>query len=139
MKKLLPILILLSACSTMPDNISREIASSKRGVSSTEEDFSWVEKLDFDKKAEEKYKADKDEFDLSSADESTHALSKESLSFFPPAKLDEILADSDDPVTKINIKCYQGKFDEALKIADEIYTKYRGNTSTGINWEHVTF
>ena len=130
MKKLLPILILLSACAaTPPVNQTREIASSKRAISSAEEDFSWVEQLDFDKKSEEKYRADKDEFDFSSSDESAYALVKESLSSLPAAKLEETVAKTNDPLMKINIKCYQSKFDEALKIADENYMKYKANTS----------
>lgn len=123
MKRLLPLMILLTACSTS------ENASSKRAVSSAEEDFSWVEQLDFDKKSEEKYRADKDEFDFSSSDESAHALVKESISSLPAAKLEETVSKTDDPLMKINIKCYQGKFEEALKIADEQYIKYRANTS----------
>jgi hypothetical protein len=77
MKTFLPFLILLSACSTVSNNPSREMTSTKRVISSAEEDFSWVEQLDFDKKTEEKYRADKDEFDFSSSDESAHALIKE--------------------------------------------------------------
>lgn len=130
MKKLLPVLLLiLSACSTTPGNVSRDIASSKREISSAEDDFKWVEGLDFDKKKEEKYRADKDEFDFSSSDESAHALVKESLAALPPAKLEETVSKTDDPLVKMNIKCYQGKFDEALKIADDQYSKYKNNTS----------
>lgn len=130
MKKLLPILLLvLSACSTTPENISRGSVSGKRSLSSAEDDFKWVEGLDFDKKKEEKYRADKDEFDFSSSDESAHALVKESLSSLPAAKLEETVSKTDDPLMKINIKCYQGKFDEALKIADDQYSQYKNNTS----------
>ncbi|MBC7714330.1 MAG: tetratricopeptide repeat protein [Rhizobacter sp.] len=129
MKKLLPFLILLAACSTETTTPSREIASSQRAISSAEEDFSWVEKLDFDKKTEEKYRSDKDEFDFSSSDESAHALIKESIASLPAAKLEETATKTDDPIMKMNIKCYQGKFDEALKIADDQYVKYRSNTS----------
>ena len=130
MKKLLPVLLLvLSSCSTTPGNISRDIASTKRAVSSAEDDYKWVEGLDFDKKTEEKYKADKDEFDFSSSDESSHALIKESLASLPAAKLEETVLKTDDPLMKMNIKCYQGKFEEALKIADDQYSKYKNNTS----------
>lgn len=129
MKKILPLLLIFSACSTTPENISREVASTKRTVSSAEDDFSWVEQLDFDKKAEEKYRADKDEFDFSSSDESSNALIKESLSSLTSAKLEESLGKTDDPMMKMNIKCYQGKYEEALKIADEQYSKYKNNTS----------
>lgn len=129
MKKLLPVLLLLLAsCSTTPGNVSRDIASVKRSVSSADDDYKWVEGLDFDKKTEEKYRADKDEFDFSSSDESSHALIKESLTALPPAKLEEA-SKTDDPLMKMNVKCYQGKFDEALKIADDQYSKYKNNTS----------
>lgn len=125
MKKLLPVLLLiLSACSTTPGS-----SPSKRAISSSEDDFKWVEGLDFDKKVEEKYRADKDEFDFSSSDESSHALVKESLASLPAGKLEETVSKTDDPLMKINIKCYQGKFDEALKIADDQYSKYKNNTS----------
>jgi tetratricopeptide (TPR) repeat protein len=127
MKKLLPLLILLSACAT--SSPTKNTTSVKRKLSSAEDDYSWVDKLDFDKKAEEKYRADKDEFDFSSSDESAHALIKESISSLPAAKLEEAIAKTDDPLMQINIKCYQSKFDEALKIADEQYVKYRANTS----------
>lgn len=129
MRKLLPLLLLLSACATNTNQVSRDIASTKRAVSSSEEDFSWVEQLDFDKKVEEKYRADKDEFDFSSSDESSHALIKESLASLPEAKLEEALKKNDDPLMVMNIKCYQGKSDEALKMADDLYTKYKNNTS----------
>lgn len=123
MKKLLPILLLvLSACSTTPENVTRKSAS-------TDDDFKWVEGLDFEKKVEEKYRADKDEFDFSSSDESSHALIKESLASLPAGKLEEAVAKSDDPLMKMNIKCYQGKFEEALKMADDQYSKYKNNTS----------
>jgi tetratricopeptide (TPR) repeat protein len=134
MKKLLPaLLLILSACSTTTtttqnDNY-REVASSKRAISSAEEDMSWVDKLDFDKKSEEKYRADKDEFDVSSNDEAAHALVKESLASLPAAKLEEAASKTSDPLVKMNVRCYQGKFEEALKIADDQYTKYKNNTS----------
>jgi tetratricopeptide (TPR) repeat protein len=129
MKKLLPILLLvLSACSTTPGNVSGDKVN-KRALSSSEDDFKWVEGLDFDKKSEEKYRADKDEFDFSSSDESAHALVKESLASLPAAKLEEAASGTNDPLMKINVKCYQGKFDEALKIADDQYSKYKNNTS----------
>lgn len=131
MRKLLPVLLLiLSACSSTEEYASRDEVSKKRNLSSsTEEDFSWVEKLDFNKKKEEKYKADNDEYNFSSEDEAAHALVKESLYSLAPAKLEESANKTDDPLVKINVKCYQGKFDDALKIADEEYSKYKNNTS----------
>lgn len=127
MKKLLPVLLLLSACATTtPTAVTK--SSKKRGISS-EEDYAWVEQLDFDKKVEQKYKSDKDEFNFSSTDEAAHALVKESLVSLPAAKLEEALTKTDDVLVKINIKCYQGKFDEALKLADDQYMSYRNNTS----------
>lgn len=124
MKKILPLFFILTACST-----SEQKATTQRVISSAEEDLSWVEQLDFDKKTEEKYKADKDEFNFSSSDESAHALIKESLYSLAPAKLEEAANKTNDPLIKINMKCHAGNFDEAFKIADEHYLKYRTNTS----------
>jgi tetratricopeptide (TPR) repeat protein len=132
MIKLLPaILLILAACSTPESHVTRDVASvnTNRVISSVDDDLNWVEKLDFNKKSEEKYKADNDEFNFSSSDESSHALVKESLYSLPPAKLEEAIGKTDDPLLKMNMKCYQGKFDDALKIADDQYSKYKGNTS----------
>lgn len=128
MKKIIPLFFILTACSSLEDQSSRSPASSKRTVSS-EEDFSWVEQLDFDKKSEEKYRADRDEYDFSSSDEDSHALIKESLAALTPAKLEETLAKTDDSLMQMNIKCNQGKFEEGLKLADSLYSKYKNNTS----------
>lgn len=126
MKRLLPLLILLSACSSVPERVFRKSAADENVK--TEEDYSWVDQLNFDKKAETKYQAEKDEFVISS-EEVSHALVKESLSGLSEARLEEIVSKSDDALTKMNIKCYQNKFEEGLKIADEIYGQYKNNTS----------
>lgn len=127
MKKLLPVLLVLASCSSyQTQKPSRYVAAE---ATTKEEDFSWVEKLDFDKKTEAKYSADKDEFKVSGNEESTHALIKESLASLSGARLDETLAKTDDPLVKMNVKCIQSKFDEALKLADELYTQFKNNTS----------
>ncbi len=126
MKKLLPLLLLLSACSTTSELASRKMAADEDPK--IEDDYKWVDQLNFDKKVETKYQSDKDEFNLSS-EESAHALIKESLSSLTPEKLDETLGKTDDVLTKMNIKCYQNKFDDALKIADDNYGQYKNNTS----------
>lgn len=125
MKKLLPLLLILSACAS---NSNYRKNANDEAASKTEEDYSWVDQLNFDKKSETKYQPDKDEFDISS-EENSHALVKESLSNIGASKLEETFAKSDDVLTKLNIKCYQGKFDDAFKMADELYTQYKNNTS----------
>jgi tetratricopeptide (TPR) repeat protein len=124
MKKLLPLLLLLSACASN-SNFRRNANDEKTKQA---EDYGWVDHLSFDKKTEAKYRADSDEFDLSS-EEATHALVKESLSNVGALRLDETLKKTDDNLIKMNILCYQGKFDDALKIADDLYVQYRSNTS----------
>lgn len=126
MKKLLPLLILLTACASSPGNVYRKSAADENAK--PEEDYGWVDQLNFDKKTETKYRADKDEFDISS-EEPGHALVKESLSNLASVRLEETLTKTDDVLTKMNIKCYQNKFDEALKIADDVYSQYKNNTS----------
>jgi tetratricopeptide (TPR) repeat protein len=115
---------MLSACAS---NSNYRKSATDENVK-LEEDYSWVEQLNFDKKVETKYQADKDEFNLSTQ-EASHALVKESLANLPLGQLDETLSKADDALTKMNIKCYQGKFDEALKIADDTYGQYKNNPS----------
>ena len=126
MKKILPLLLILSSCASTTNSVYRKSAADE-GMK-PEEDYSWVDQLNFDKKVETKYKSDKDEFDISS-EETSHALVKESLSNLTPARLEETFAKTDDVLTKMNIKCYLSKFDEALKIADDVYSQYKNNTS----------
>lgn len=126
MKKLLPILFLLTACSSTPSGVARKSAADENVK--PEEDYSWVDQLNFDKKTETKYQADKDEFNISS-EEASHALVKESLNGLTAARLEEAFAKSDDVLIKMNVKCYQNKFEDGFKIADDIYDKYKNNTS----------
>lgn len=126
MKKLLSLMVILSACTHSPSNIYRKNANDETRM--PEEDYSWVEQLNFDKKVEKNYQAGKDEFDVS-PEESGRALVKESLANLPSARLEEVLNKSDDALVKMDIMCYQNKFDDALKIADEIYGEYKNNTS----------
>ena len=126
MKKIIPLFLILTSCASSSGNLNRKSATDEN--SKPEENFGWVENLNFDKKKEIKYRADKDEFNFSS-EESSHALVKESLLNLAPARLEETLSKSGDVLIKINIKCYQNKFDEAFKLADEVYAQFKNNTS----------
>lgn len=125
MKKLFLLIFIISSCSTVPEKAFRKTADEG---SKKADDYSWVDQLNFDKKVETKYQSDKDEFNIQS-ETSNHALVRESLYGLPAARLEEAAGKAGDALTKINIKCYQGKFDEGLNIADEIYDKYKNNTS----------
>jgi tetratricopeptide (TPR) repeat protein len=126
MKKLITNLLALILLGSCASSNYRQSASDEKVM--PEEDYSWVEQLNFDKKSEAKYQADNDEFKLSS-EESNHALIKESLLNVPAAKLEETLLKTDDVLVKINILCYEGKFDAALKVADDVYGQFKNNTS----------
>lgn len=130
MKKILPVVLLLSGflagCASSPANISRKSAADEN--INLEEGYNWVDQLNFDKKTETKYRPDKDEFNIAS-EEAGHALVKESLFTLASARLEDTLAKTDDVLIKINIKCYQNKIEDALKIADEVYGQYKNNTS----------
>jgi Flp pilus assembly protein TadD len=128
MKKILPLqlIILLSLTACAGNSNYRKGAADEKVQG--EEDYGWVDQLNFDKKSEKKYQADSDEFKLSS-EEATHALVKESLTNISSAKLDETYSKTDDVLTKLNISCYQGKYDEAFKMADDLYGQYKNNTS----------
>lgn len=126
MKKLLPLLIILSACSSTPEGVYRKSAADEKVK--VDDDYTWVDQLNFDKKSETKYQADKDEFNLSS-EESSHALVKESLTGLSAVRLEETAGKTDDVLIKMNIFCYQNNFEAGLKVADEIYDKFKNNTS----------
>lgn len=118
--------ILLSSCTSTKS--IRNVASDD-GVK-IEDDYNWVESLDFDKKTETKYQADKDEFkNVSAKDEEAHVLVKESISNLPPVRLEEQFKESDDPLSKIVIRCAQSKFEEAFLIVDQNYSQFKNNTS----------
>ena len=126
MKKIIPFILILTSCASNSGNLNRKSAADENAK--PEENYGWVDQLNFDKKAEIKYRADNDEFNISS-EESTHSLVKESLYNLAPARLDETLSKSNDALIKINLKCYQNKFDEALKLADDVYAQFKNNTS----------
>lgn len=93
-----------------------------------QEDLKWINQVRFDKKPEVKYIASKDEFS-SVVDEASSVIAKESLYTLPVLKLDELFGKTNEVLVKISAKCYQLKFDDALKIADEIYWQYKNNPS----------
>ncbi len=126
------IIFIVTSCASNENAVNPKLKTksiAKRDVSSSEDDFSWVEQLDFDKKTEEKYKAEKDGFDFSSKETTENVLLQESLVHLNPAKLEETLGKTNDSLVKINVKCYQGKFEDAFKIADSEYEKFKNNTS----------
>ncbi len=127
MKKLFPILFILAACTTNSNRVVSQ-APTIDEIVKTDEANSWVDQLSFEKKVEKKYLADEDGFTFL-LDEKKNILSKESLVNIGTVQLEESLAKIQDPLTKFVAKCYQQKFDEGLKLADEIYQIYKNNTS----------
>jgi tetratricopeptide (TPR) repeat protein len=120
------VLILSSSCSSTQTN--RHFASDE--PVKLNDDLNWVDALDFDKKTETKYEASKDENkNVSSKDEEKIAVVKESIATLPLPRLEEQLKESSDPLSKIVIRCYQGKFDEAFTVIDQIYSQFKNNTS----------
>lgn len=121
MKKFLPFLLILAACSSNP--------TSKRNLSSDTEELSWVDELDFTPTKEEAYRGSSDEFNTSGKDEKLNSLAKESVALMSPARLDTLLKDNKDELMSINLNCYLSNFDKAFEIADRVYEKYKSNTS----------
>lgn len=125
MKKIILLLILGTAfsCASKSD---RKFASTNDVK--LEDDYNWVQNLDFDKKSETQYKADSDEFKVSEK-ESSSILNQESLSRLSSPLLENELQKESDPLFKFLNKCYQGKFEEAFIIADGVYLQYKNNPS----------
>ena len=119
-------LIIFTACTSSPSKNYRKNANDE--TIKSEESYGWVDQLSFDKKDEKKYIADKDEFSLSN-EEASHSLVKESLIGLSMIQLEVLSLKTDDLLIKMNIKCYQNKFEESFKIADAIYGQYKNNTS----------
>ena len=132
MIKAITFILFLTSCAHNSSTYSqRAIASEKSVDSKVVDEYSWIESLDFVKKPEKntegKTRSSKQEFEFNSKDELSYALIKESLSFLTPEKLEEGLAKSEDVSTKMTLKCYQNKFDEAFLISDENYFKYKAS------------
>lgn len=124
MKKILPLLILISLASCSSGG--RKTASDA-GVES-QDNYNWVESLDFDKKTETKYNPSNDEVKTTKEDEKK-VLVKESLSALSLPRLEEQLKAGNDPLSMIAISCYQGKFEEAFIQVDKVYSQFKNNTS----------
>lgn len=120
---LLLTLVLSTACST---DTRRKYASEE--LLKLEDDYNWVDSLDFDKKVEQKYNPSSDEFAVKKEDEKK-ILIKESVSVLNTPRLEEQLKDTNDPLSKIVIQCYQNKFEEAFLYVNQIYSQYKNNTS----------
>jgi tetratricopeptide (TPR) repeat protein len=93
-----------------------------------QDDLKWINQVRFDKKPEVKYVSSKDEF-TNVTDELASVVAKESLYTLSSLKLDELFGKTNEVIVKMGAKCYQLKFDDALKIADEIYWQYKNNPS----------
>lgn len=126
MIKIILFLIFLTACTNIPSKNYRKNANDENAK--LEESYGWVDQLSFDKKDEKKYALDKDQFNLSN-EEASHSLVKESLIGLSFSRLEDLASKTDDFIARMSVKCYQGKFEESLKIADDIYTQYKNNTS----------
>jgi tetratricopeptide (TPR) repeat protein len=119
------LLISMIGCSS---SNSRKFASEEKVK--IDDDYNWIEGLNFDKKVETKYLPNKDEFKpTKEATEVESAIVKESVAALPSILLDEEYKLSDDSLSKIVIQCYQGKFDEAFVQVDKVYWEFKNNTS----------
>ncbi len=125
MKKII-LLLALGAVYSCASNSDRKFASTNDVK--LEDDYNWVESLDFDKKSEAQYKPESDEFKLSEK-ETIGILNQESLSRLTTSQLEQELQKEGDPLFKFLNKCYQGKFEEAFIIADGVYLQYKNNPS----------
>ena len=126
-KKALAIFLVAFTLCSCSGQSSRVVAS-ENGDVSLEDDYNWVDGLNFDKKVETKYNPENDEF-KNKKDDGTNVLIKESVSSLPPPRLEEQLLDNNDPLAKIIIKCTENKFEEAFVLIDQNYNQFKNNTS----------
>lgn len=91
-----------------------------------EHEYAYIKNSDFVPVPEVKYEEYQDLFpaDLSEND----SLTKESIARLPPQKLEQV-AQTGDPISSAISLCYQRRFDQAFKIFDDIYSKYKAHPS----------
>lgn len=124
MKKLIIPFLMISLASC--GSAKRKFASDD-GVK-IDDDYNWVDSLDFDKKTETKYNPINDEVKTKKEDEKP-VIVKESIAVLSTPRLEETLKDNNDPLSKIVIGCYQGKFEEAFVNIDKVYAQFKNNPS----------
>lgn len=91
-----------------------------------EDEYAYIKNSDFVPAKEVKYEEYQDQFvgDLGEND----SLTKESIARLPAPKLQQVALGPDPIATGISL-CYQRRFDEAFKLYDSIYSKYKSHPS----------
>lgn len=100
--------------------------ASKRDFDDLEGDFDWIDNSDFIPEPEIKYNASEDVFDddIGSYD----SLSHESIARLPEPKLEKV-SEKKNPITSAIGLCYRKKINEAFKIFDQNYERYKSHPS----------
>jgi tetratricopeptide (TPR) repeat protein len=112
-------LILLSSCGTTSKK-KTTVNVDKKSM----DEFYWIENEDFTPTDEIVYRPANDNYDIDT--EVPNALSRETMVQATPMEL-KVLTESKDPISQSVAFCYQKKFDQAFKLFDENYAKYKNH------------
>ncbi len=111
-------LLLLSSCGTNKVKNS-SIANQQK------DEFYWIDDDDFEPTDEVVYRPVEDKYDFDT--DLPNALSKETMVDVSAQELKTVMVESKDPLSKSVALCYQHRFNEAFKIFDQNYAKYRNH------------
>lgn len=144
--KLCPLLFMflfISSCATQLE--SRNLASEE--AVKIEEDYNWIDNLNFDKKTTVEDKKDADVIAPRMSDISTErtiskeivetksVLLPEALQVLSIPELINLETDlKDNELTKISVKCLQSKFEEAFLLVDKLYDQKK---NSAMYWNQV--
>lgn len=91
-----------------------------------DDEYAYIKNSDFVAPKEVKYEEQQDQFVGELPENDT--LTKESIARLPAPKLQQVAAGPDPVSTGISL-CYQKRFDDAFKLFDSIYAKYKSHPS----------
>ena len=114
-------IIALTSCSS-----SSKKSDDAKDLNGINDEFDWIDNNDFIKVKEVRYRPQDDKFKAPISNYGS--LSKETAARVPVQKLKEVEGLSDKIGVLIS-RCYRGQFNNAFKLADEIYQAYKKNSS----------
>lgn len=88
-----------------------------------QDDLGWIDAYNFKRIDGVQYSQDSDRYE-----DASNLFEKESLMGSDAVKLAK-LSKEGDPISQMATLCYQDKFEEAFKVSDSVYDRYKTNTS----------
>lgn len=119
-------MLMAFSCASNKNIKTRKLASADE--LKLDDDYNWLESLNFDKKSEKKFVASEDKF-KEIVPEEKNAVTKESVATIQPDLLGAELKKPQDTLSLIIFNCYKGQFDDAFQMIEKHYAEYKTNPS----------